>query len=88
MTEGPGMNGTGAAELKVLLVEDNPADARLVREMLKDAHHPLEVRHPARVRDGLEFLRTRGFNAILLDHEHGSMWGGSSDFGEDYGIGW
>ena len=27
-------------------------------------------------------------NAILLDHEHGTMWGGSSDNGEDYGIGW
>ena len=33
--------------------------------------------------------RTSGpINAILLDHEHGSMWGGSSDYGEDYGIGW
>jgi gamma-glutamyltranspeptidase/glutathione hydrolase len=33
--------------------------------------------------------RTSGpINAILLDHEHGTMWGGSSDFGEDYGIGW
>jgi gamma-glutamyltranspeptidase/glutathione hydrolase len=27
-------------------------------------------------------------NAILLDAEHGTMWGGSSDYGEDYGIGW
>jgi len=27
-------------------------------------------------------------NAILFDHEHGTMWGGSSDHGEDYGIGW
>jgi gamma-glutamyltranspeptidase/glutathione hydrolase len=27
-------------------------------------------------------------NAILLDHEHGTIWGGSSDYGEDYGIGW
>jgi gamma-glutamyltranspeptidase/glutathione hydrolase len=27
-------------------------------------------------------------NAILLDHEHGTIWGGSSDHGEDYGIGW
>ena len=26
-------------------------------------------------------------NAILLDREHGTMWGGSSDYGEDYGIG-
>ena len=27
-------------------------------------------------------------NAIFLDSEHGTMWGGSSDHGEDYGIGW
>jgi gamma-glutamyltranspeptidase / glutathione hydrolase len=33
--------------------------------------------------------RTSGpINAILFDHEHGTMWGGSSDNGEDYGIGW
>jgi gamma-glutamyltranspeptidase / glutathione hydrolase len=33
--------------------------------------------------------RTSGpINAILLDHEHGTFWGGSSDHGEDYGIGW
>jgi gamma-glutamyltranspeptidase / glutathione hydrolase len=27
-------------------------------------------------------------NAILLDHQNGTMWGGASDYGEDYGIGW
>lgn len=27
-------------------------------------------------------------NAIFIDHEHGSLWGGSSDFGEDYGVAW
>ncbi|HSL83587.1 MAG TPA: gamma-glutamyltransferase [Thermoanaerobaculia bacterium] len=26
--------------------------------------------------------------AIVFDHEHGTMWGAASDFGEDYGIGW
>jgi gamma-glutamyltranspeptidase/glutathione hydrolase len=26
--------------------------------------------------------------AILLDHVNGTMWGGASDYGEDYGIGW
>jgi gamma-glutamyltranspeptidase/glutathione hydrolase len=38
----------------------------------------------------LEFQpRTSGpINAIMLDHAHGSMWGGSSNFGEDYGIAW
>jgi gamma-glutamyltranspeptidase/glutathione hydrolase len=33
-------------------------------------------------------LTSGPINAILLDHEHGTMWGGSSDYGEDYGIGW
>lgn len=33
--------------------------------------------------------RTSGpINAILFDWKHGSMWGGSSNNGEDYGIGW
>ena len=33
--------------------------------------------------------RTSGpLNAILFDFEHGTMWGGSSHHGEDYGIGW
>ncbi|MGK6350562.1 gamma-glutamyltransferase family protein [Parapedobacter sp. DT-150] len=33
--------------------------------------------------------RTSGpINAIFVDHEHGSLWGGSSNNGEDYGIGW
>jgi gamma-glutamyltranspeptidase/glutathione hydrolase len=26
--------------------------------------------------------------AIFLDREHGTMWGGASDFGDDYGIAW
>jgi gamma-glutamyltranspeptidase/glutathione hydrolase len=33
--------------------------------------------------------RTSGpVNAIFLDSKHGSLWGGSSNHGEDYGIGW
>jgi gamma-glutamyltranspeptidase / glutathione hydrolase len=33
--------------------------------------------------------RTSGpINAIFFDREHGSFWGGSSDYGEDYGIAW
>jgi gamma-glutamyltranspeptidase / glutathione hydrolase len=27
-------------------------------------------------------------NAILFDHKHNTMWGASSNHGEDYGIGW
>ncbi len=33
--------------------------------------------------------RTSGpINAIYFDREHGTMWGGSSNHGEDYGIAW
>jgi gamma-glutamyltranspeptidase / glutathione hydrolase len=33
--------------------------------------------------------RTSGpINAIFFDHDHGTMWGGASNHGEDYGIGW
>ncbi len=33
--------------------------------------------------------RTSGpINAIWFDREHGTFWGGSSNYGEDYGIAW
>jgi len=33
--------------------------------------------------------RTSGpINAIWFDRKHGTMWGGSSHHGEDYGIAW
>jgi gamma-glutamyltranspeptidase/glutathione hydrolase len=33
--------------------------------------------------------RTSGpINAIFIDRANGSLWGGSSDFGEDYGVAW
>ncbi|HEX2140101.1 MAG TPA: gamma-glutamyltransferase [Woeseiaceae bacterium] len=52
---------------------------------------------PAWVRDELREMgydietdeRTSGpITAIWFDREHGTMWGGASDFGEDYGIAW
>jgi gamma-glutamyltranspeptidase / glutathione hydrolase len=49
-----------------------------VREELRRMGYRLEAQE-----------RTSGpINAIYFDHAHGTMWGGSSDFGEDYGIGW
>lgn len=52
---------------------------------------------PEPVRDALKKMgyilnfddRTSGpINAIYFDWKHGSFWGGSSNHGEDYGIGW
>jgi gamma-glutamyltranspeptidase/glutathione hydrolase len=36
----------------------------------------------------VEDLTSGPINAIYFDREHGSMWGASSNYGEDYGIAW
>ena len=33
-------------------------------------------------------LTSGPINAIFFDREHGTFWGGSSNYGEDYGIAW
>jgi gamma-glutamyltranspeptidase/glutathione hydrolase len=49
-----------------------------VRDELRDMGYALEYSR-----------RTSGpINAIWFDREHDTMWGASSDYGEDYGIGW
>ena len=57
-----------APPLKVLLVEDNPADVRLVRELLRE-WGPIRVvlTHAERLRQAVTMLQKEGFNAILLD---------------------
>ncbi len=35
-----------------------------------------------------ERLTSGPINAIFIDREHGTLWGGSSQYGEDYGIAW
>jgi len=60
---------------KLLINEDTPA---YIRQKLKTMGYTLVVRD-----------RTSGpINAIYFDWKHGSFWGGSSNHGEDYGIGW
>ncbi len=36
----------------------------------------------------VERLTSGPITAIMLDRKHGTMWGGASNHGEDYGIGW
>lgn len=57
----------------------------------------LHDKTPEKVRNELKQMgytlsfddRTSGpINAIYFDWKHGSFWGGSSNHGEDYGIGW
>ncbi|MCC7044527.1 MAG: GGDEF domain-containing response regulator [Acidobacteria bacterium] len=56
--------------LRVLLVEDNPADARWVREMLaEDTTSEFDLVHAATVRDAVDYLAAHGngLDAVLLD---------------------
>jgi signal transduction histidine kinase len=58
--------------IQTLLIEDNPGDARLIREMLRDAGRStsfidVEVSVADRLSSGLEHLRARGADLVLLD---------------------
>jgi gamma-glutamyltranspeptidase/glutathione hydrolase len=59
----------------ILLIDKTPIE---VRESLKKMGYTLSFDD-----------RTSGpINAIYFDWKHGSLWGGSSNHGEDYGIAW
>jgi two-component system, cell cycle sensor histidine kinase and response regulator CckA len=61
-------NAHRAADLKVLLVEDNPAYAMMVREMFREEHDsPVAVTHATRLREALAYLEQQNFSAVLLD---------------------
>ena len=52
--------------LRVLLIEDNPGDARLVHEFLREIPG-LEICHVDRLAAGLDHLKDHDVNVILLD---------------------
>ncbi len=63
----------------------------------KPGHILLQRNTPEAIREELKKMgytlsftdRTSGpINAIYFDWKHGTLWGGSSNHGEDYGIGW
>jgi gamma-glutamyltranspeptidase/glutathione hydrolase len=61
----------------------NESVSEYVRDRLTDMGYHVEV-GVARSRD-----RTSGpINAVYFDHEHGTLQGGSSHHGDDYGIAW
>jgi len=52
----------------ILLIEDNPGDARLIQEMFKEQGSPsIEFRHVECMKDAERFLGTRSADIILLD---------------------
>ena len=56
------------ARLRVLLVEDNPADAQLVADLLEEGRGAdYEVIHAERLAEALERANSEAFDAVLLD---------------------
>ena len=83
-TEAPNMNsfqmrdsfGDHGIQPGAMLLNSNTPD--WTRKQLKKMGYKLEFSE-----------RTSGpLNAIYFDNENGTLWGGSSNHGEDYGIGW
>lgn len=53
---------------KVLLIEDNPGDARLIQEMLREAGNArMEMEWQARLSSGLNRLQQGGIGLVILD---------------------
>ena len=54
--------------LRILLIEDNPGDARLLHEALREiGHRPFEIAHATRLEDGLLRLQREQIDVVLLD---------------------
>jgi CheY-like chemotaxis protein len=53
--------------IKILLIEDNAGDARLIREALATTGEATEVQCTDRLAKGLEMIEHGRFDAVLLD---------------------
>src|SRR2546425_11619210 len=54
--------------LNVLLVEDNPGDARLVREMLRESPSPrFNLTHVRHLQAAMDLVQSENFDVLLLD---------------------
>lgn len=51
----------------VLLIEDNPGDARLFREFLEEGSHNIDVKHVECLGEAEKVLAEREFDIIVLD---------------------
>jgi diguanylate cyclase (GGDEF)-like protein/PAS domain S-box-containing protein len=58
---------SAAESVRVLLVEDNPADARLVAELLREGRSQYDIEHHASLSEALAALADGSFDLMLLD---------------------
>ena len=83
-TEAPNINSYqmrssfGGHESRPGRILVNAAMPDSVRQQLQRMGYVLEVQR----------LTSGPINAVFIDREHGTFWGGSRNYGEDYGIAW
>jgi len=54
--------------IKILLVEDNPGDSLIIREMLKETEYTqFKLIHYPKLEDGLKNLEENKFDVVILD---------------------
>lgn len=57
-----------APDISVLIVEDNPGDVRLIREMLKEGWHTgLEIGVGEKLETAVSLIQEKNYDAIILD---------------------
>ncbi|MGA3171631.1 MAG: SpoIIE family protein phosphatase [Chthoniobacteraceae bacterium] len=63
----PQETATAQAPVRILLVEDNPGDARLIELLLAKADPPFVIEHAPRLSQAVERLRGGGIDVIMSD---------------------
>lgn len=53
--------------LKILIIEDNPGDVVIIRELLKASTYPFNFTNASSLKDSISFLSRSKFDVILLD---------------------
>lgn len=63
------MNESNGKVIQLLLVEDNPGDARFVQELLREHENgsTFEVLHVDSLQKAMQMVRNRRFDAVLID---------------------
>ena len=60
--------GLSYPNVNILLIEDNPGDARLIEEMLKDAiDFDFKIKASSDLSEGLKAISKEKFDVVLLD---------------------